>query len=494
MAVFKVDPEVINGYVIEQFKKMAAVPRPTNYMEKISAYLSGWAKEHGFEHWQDKVGNVIFDVPATKGCEGAPLTILQAHMDMVCVAEEGKAFDKFNDPISVIQKDGFLTAEGTSMGGDDAIGIAMAMYAAVSDDVTHGPLRVICTVNEEGGDPSGAGNLEHRFVTEAGYLINIDSEDYATCTVAACGFAAYPFSFKCTREATVSGQRAYKIELSGLLGGHSGVDIAKNRASAIKAVNYILAQMTHKKIPFYLNSFNGGVSMAAIPPNASAVVVVDEANEGALKEIFEFTKKYFAKQFDRTEAGYIFTCNEVPLPEKALTAADSAKAVSLIAAVRVGVNTISQRYAGITESSINIGQIVFNEGDESFNLFVAMRTSSEWPVMLANVEFASIAAAMGVSCEFREQFSIGWVEKEGAKLPGMYAEAFEEYTGDKCVITAVHGGLECAAFSQWSEDIEIISVGPTVVSPHSTGERIPIETIGKTAGAIANLLGKIALM
>ncbi|MCR4722180.1 MAG: beta-Ala-His dipeptidase [Eubacteriales bacterium] len=493
MERFSVSPDEMNEWIIGEFKKIAKVPRPTNYMEKISEYLYQWATEHGFKAVKDDVENVIFDAPASEGYENAPLTVLQAHMDMVCVAAEGKAFDKFNDPIDVvITDDGYLTADGTSLGGDDAIGVAIAMYCAVSDKVKRGPLRVIATVNEEGGSPSGAGNLAHHFVTEARYLINIDSEDYGTVTVSSCGFAGYAFSRKPVWEEMGSGKTAVTITLSGLKGGHSGTDINKNRANAIKAVNYIMARLTYKGVPFRLVSFNGGTGMSAIAPNASATIVIDQSDLDSLEEVFAFTKRYFAKQFDRTEAGYSFAFEKAPLPGKAVCLDDSRRITDLIAALRVGANTVSQRYRGITESSMNIGMISFNEGDEVFNLMLAMRTSAEWPVMLANAEFDAIARGLGFDINYSDEFHIGWVEKEGAVLPKMYAESFEEYTGDACEITAVHGGLECSAFSQWSDDIEIISVGPTIIGPHSTSEKLPIDTIGKTCGAIATLLGRIA--
>lgn len=188
------------------------------------------------------MGNVRWDVEATPGYEDAPLVVLQAHMDMVVVSDDGR--DMTQSPIAVVvdKENNVITSDGhTSLGSDDGMGFVSIMYLVTTDEYAHGPLRVIITINEEGGKPSGVGSMDHSWVTDAQYLINIDSEDYATCTVAACGFISYQFNMPLTSEAVDEGKIAYTVDLSGTKSGHSGVDIDKNRANSIKAVNYCLA-------------------------------------------------------------------------------------------------------------------------------------------------------------------------------------------------------------------------------------------------------------
>ena len=338
----ELDNDQMFSYILDEFTAIAQIPRGSGNTDAISDYLKAWGEEHGFATMQDEVGNIRWDVPATPGYENAPLTVLQAHMDMVVVSDDGR--DMTQSPIVVVNKpeEGIVSSDGhTSLGSDDGIGIATAMFLAVSEDYVHGPLRVLVTINEEGGSPSGVGNMDHAWVEDAKYMVNIDSEDYATCTVAACGFASYSFNVPLESEAADAAKVAYSIDLSGLKGGHSGVDIDKNRANAIKAVDYCLAYAKYLGIDVQLASFTGGTGMTAIPVLANAVITFSPEYEDEFKALMDETIGYFGQQFDRTEAGYTFTYGPTDMPETVLTADCSAKVIDLIASVEDGVNTIS---------------------------------------------------------------------------------------------------------------------------------------------------------
>lgn len=496
-AVNNLDKDEMYEYILAEFYEIAKVPRGSSHTEKISDYLLQWGLDHGFETEQDKVGNIRWDVPATPGFEDMPLTCLQAHMDMVTVSDDGR--DMLTSSIVVVEdkEAGIISSDGhTSLGSDDGIGIATAMCLSVSKDFDHGPMRVIVTINEEGGSPSGTGNMDPAWVADAKYMVNIDAEDYATCTVAACGFASYRFTFALESEAVPAGKVAYTIDLHDLKGGHSGVDIEKNRANAIKAVDYCMAWAKMKGIEVQIASFTGGTGSTAIPSLSKAVVVIPAEKAEEFTALLDKTIYYFAGQYDRTEAGYSFTYAAADLPEQVLTVDCSAKIIDFVAALEDGVNTISQRYEGITESSYNLGTINVAAGKESVSISLPMRLSATWPGMLANVQFQALANAFGASFTLRssepESISLGWVEKETDTIAQMYKRAFEEFTGDECVITAVHGGLECADFASMNPNLEIIAVGPTIESPHSVHEYIDIYSIPTTAGAIANLMVYIA--
>ena len=494
------DEDTMFDNMVAEFEEIAKIPRGSGNTDGISDYLYAWGENHGFESMQDEVGNVRWDVPATAGYEDAPLTILQAHMDMVVVSDDDR--DMTQSPVTVVvDKDANkITSDGhTSLGADDGMGMVSAMYLVTTDEYAHGPLRVIITINEEGGSPSGVGNMDPAWVTDAAYLINIDSEDYATCTVAACGFMAYLYTLPLTSEAPADGKVAYTIDLSGTKGGHSGVDIDKNRANSIKAVNYCMAWAKYNGIDVQIASFTGGTGMTAIPALSSATIVFSKEYEDAFKAEMDRTIELFAQQYDRTEAGYSFTYAQAELPESVLTQECSATVIDFVAAVEEGVNTISQRYAGITETSFNLGTLGVTAGEESTSLTVSMRCSSRWPVMLANMQFVALGNAFGVEATSwsedpfnPDNIYVGWEEREGDTVALLYKQAFDLYTGDECVITAVHGGLECADFASWSEELQIISVGPTVENPHSVSEYVEIDTVTKTCGAIATMVQYIA--
>ena len=484
------DNEAILQAILAEFEPITKVPRPSSHTEAISAYLTQWGNDHGFETVCDEVGNVIMEIPATAGYEAAPTTILQAHSDMVCVSEE----PDWDGVVTTRIIDNNLYATNTSMGGDDGIGIATAMFMATSPDVVHGPLRIIITINEEGGSPSGVGNLDPACVDGVDFMINIDSEDYATCTVAACGFTAYSFVDTLTwQDVNAAGKVAFEIDLSGLKGGHSGVDIDKNRANAIKTLAYCMAWANYNGIETELCSFTGGTGMTAIPSKANVKFLVKEEDVAALVELLEATKADFAVQFDRTEAGYSFEWGQLDeVPAKALSVEGSEKVIDMVCSVKDGLNTMNMRYPGITETSFNLGTISVTPESDTFSMMIPMRTMSKWHSLQANMQMAAIAKAFGLEMQVNPEPSLGWQEREGDVIAQFYAKAFKEYTGDDCLITGVHGGLECADFADWSSTLQIISVGPDVESPHSTNEHVPLDTVAPTAGAIATLLGYIA--
>ncbi|MCQ2439203.1 MAG: M20/M25/M40 family metallo-hydrolase [Oscillospiraceae bacterium] len=482
--------ETILKTVLDEFGEIAKVPRPSGHTEAISAYLTEWGKEHGFETVCDEVGNVIMEIPATEGYEKAAVTILQVHSDMVCVSDDPD-WDGVVTP-RIVGND--LYATDTSLGGDDGIGIATAMFLVTSPDVVHGPLRLIVTINEEGGSPSGVGNLDPKCVDGVDYMINIDSEDYATCTVAACGFTAYAFNDTLNWvEPETKGKVAYEINLSGLKGGHSGVDIDKNRANAIKTLSYCLAWASYNGIETELCSFEGGTGMTAIPTKANVKFLVKADDVQALEELLKSTKADFAVQYDRTEPGYSFSWGKLKeLPEKALSVEESEKVIGLVCAVRDGLNTMNMRYPGITETSFNLGTVSVTPESDSFSLLLPMRIMSKWHALQANMQMVAIAKAYGMEMQVNADPSLGWQEREGDVIAEFYAKAFKEYTGEECLITGVHGGLECADFAEWSPTLQIISVGPDVENPHSTVEHVPLDTVAPTAGAVATLLRYIA--
>ena len=259
--------------VTENFLLLANTPRPSGHMEKVSAALLEWAGEHGIAAVQDESLNIIFDIPATSGREDAPLCVLQAHMDMVCVSVPDKAYDPQNDPIQVIRDDeaGTLRADGTSLGADDGAGVAMIM-AIAQGNMEHGPLRAIITVNEE-TDMKGAANIDKKYVADAAYLINVDSEKSDEVAVSSAANVDMSVTGQVTSSAP-KGDAAVRVSLSGLAGGHSGMDIDKGRCNANRALAQVLRSLSEKGVSFELAEFTGGRAPNAIPAKAEAVLVL----------------------------------------------------------------------------------------------------------------------------------------------------------------------------------------------------------------------------
>lgn len=260
------DEEIIEG-ILKEFAGLAAHPRKSGHEKAVSDYLASRLRELGAQVHQDKVNNIIADVPASNGCETVPRTILQGHMDMVCVAKPGVAYDPLKDPIRMIREGNILRADGTSLGADDGIAAATFLFL-LQQDFAHGPLRLIFTVDEE-VHMTGSMNLDPRWLQDARYVINCDSEAADQIVVASAGSVHVDFTRKLTREDNPY-DGALEIAANGFVGGHSGETINKGKSNAIKALAMALERMEQAGIPYRLGDFSGGAAANAIPSQARA--------------------------------------------------------------------------------------------------------------------------------------------------------------------------------------------------------------------------------
>ena len=276
--IFLTEGNDMDQRILENFLSLTRIPRKSHHEEAVSRFLYQWALDKGLRACRDEVGNVIIDKPASAGCENAPCTILQAHMDMVCVAEPGRAYDPLTDPITVINDGETLTADGTSLGGDDGAGVAIAMTILEDTQAVHGPVRAIFTVDEEDG-MAGANALDVRHL-DVGYLINMDWEEYGSLCCSSAGSDMYLFR-RAVERTDAAGLSAFSLSLRGFEGGHSGAQIHLGRANAIRAAARILLAAADAGCGIRLAAFKGGSAHTAIPSSAEAVVCVDPAQEDA---------------------------------------------------------------------------------------------------------------------------------------------------------------------------------------------------------------------
>ena len=273
-----------------QFLERAKVPRPAHHEERVSEYLFQWAKRHGLAVEKDALNEIIIDKPASPGCENVPRVIFQAHMDMVCVCEEGVSYDPLNDPIKVINDGITLTAEGTSLGADDGIGVAMCLYLLQDDTLRHGPIRAIFTTNEEDGMDSMA--IDPRYL-DGDYLINLDWETLGSLCNSCAGGDYFNFSHKAEWEKPVAGCKTLTITFSNLLGGHSGVGINKGHANALVTIATLLSMLQQGGVSFRVASFGGGQAKNAIPAFGSASVAIAANDEEKARSQVECLKNTY---------------------------------------------------------------------------------------------------------------------------------------------------------------------------------------------------------
>ncbi|MBQ7704122.1 MAG: beta-Ala-His dipeptidase [Selenomonadaceae bacterium] len=461
--------------VLDEFKKLAAIPRPSKHEEKVSNFLRDYLKSYGFEVVQDAVKNIIAEIPASVGKENVPRTILQAHMDMVCVAEENYKFNPLEDSIKLIRTEDFLTAEGTSLGADDGMGIAEILYIAKNHEkFLHGPIRIIFTVDEEQG-MTGAINLDKKYLADAKFFINCDSEIFEEIVAGSAGNIHVDFSRRINYTAPKF-SNAFKVKFSGLHGGHSGIEISKDYANCIKLAAKFLSQGN-----FQLAKFSGGSAPNVIPSDSEFVVVTDFSTDEVATRA-DSLKSRVKKIYDEDLKIEIVP---VDLPEKVFSDSDFEKFVALILNVHSGVYSLN---GTLVKTSANIG-IVRTADAVEINILARSNVSE----LLEN--FTDTFAQVAKLANFEVKFGTpapAWNFNSDSKLLKIMAEIFESQNKFAPKIATSHGGLECSFFAVKNPALDIVSIGTTNEFIHSTKERLHLKTVAPHVNLIISTLEKIA--
>ena len=480
--------EILEG-VLDEFKKLAEIPRPSKHEEKVSAYLYQHLVKLGFDVTQDKFKNIIAEVPACKGKENAPLTILQAHMDMVCVAEDGYDFDPLTSSIKLLRDEKFLTAEGTSLGADDGIGIAEIIYIAKSffngkfANIPHGPLRLIFTTDEEQG-MSGAINIHKEHVEDANFMINCDSENFGEIVVGSAGNIRVDFTRQIDFIDSENFSTAIKIEIGGLRGGHSGIEIDDNRANAIKILAEVLRELNLRG-KVQLSSIEGGTALNVIPSSAYAVIVTD-FNLDDLKifvdEIAAQVKKIFIDEINLT-----IDVKEVDMPEKVFSGEDFTNLIDLITLIHCGIYSTSNSTPKFIQASNNLGII---RTDDKILLQIMPRFNINELCNEFKINYEILAKLTEFEINF-DGHSPAWNYNPNSKLAKIASKIFESQNKSPAQVKTIHAGLECSRFIEKNPELDIISIGTTNEFIHSTKERLHLDTVTPHVNLIVEIIKKI---
>ncbi|MBQ7199267.1 MAG: beta-Ala-His dipeptidase [Selenomonadaceae bacterium] len=482
--------EILEG-VLDEFKKLSEIPRPSKHEEKVSSYLHQTLTTFGFDVTQDQFKNIIAEVPASEGKENAPLTILQAHMDMVCVAEDGYNFDALTDSIKLVRDEKFLTAEGTSLGADDGIGIAEILFITKNffegkfENIPHGPLRLIFTSDEEQG-MSGALNIHKEHFDDAKFLINCDSENFDDIVVGSAGNFRVDF----TREiefVDAENLLSFKIKVGGLRGGHSGIEIADNRANAIKVLAKVLREMKLRGMVRLANIF-GGTAMNVIPSTADATILTNLNFDDVKKicdEVAAQVKKIFIGEVNLT-----IDVETVDAPEKVFSGDDFKSLIDLLTLTHSGVYEMSGTSPQFVIASSNLGMI---RTDDKITVQVMPRFNiNELANELENVN-KTLAKLTDFDVKF-ESYSPAWNFKPDGKLSKIAAEVFQRQNNFPAQVKIIHAGLECSHFIEKNPALDIISIGTTNEFIHSTQERLHLDTVTPQVNLIVETLKEISIL
>ncbi len=482
--------------VFHYFEELCAIPHGSGNTEAISGFLCSFAKEHGLKYIQDEIGNVVIYKNATPGYEDHPGIIIQGHMDMVAVSDSG--LDMTSHKLKLRVDEDELSAEDTSLGGDDGIAVAYTLTILEADDLAHPAIEAVFTVDEETGmygaqalDPS---ILKHK------RLINIDSEEEGHILAGCAGGARVNISYKMSR-ADASDIRLFRICVKGCTGGHSGSEIHKGGANA----NILLGRILYEIVlldKFYLVDIHGGEVDNAIPKNSEVVFGIkidpDDPNCVINEEIrsgFDRIKKGITAEYERTDPGIEITFEKLPSDGTeyngySVFTYDSMRAVALILrTLPNGVVSMSADVPGLVETSLNLGVLCIDENDNVCMRF-AVRSSVE-PAKTDLIDRLKKIALLSGAEVSTEGVYPGWKYRIDSPLRDVFEKVYEDMYGVKPVTEAIHAGLECGFFAEKIPDIDCVSIGPDMYDVHTTSEHLSISSAARTWDYLCRVLAAL---
>ncbi len=470
--------------VFQIFKELNQIPRPSHHEERVADYLCQFAERLGLSYKRDKENCVVISKPATPGHEGAEPVVLLNHMDMVCVGMS----DPLNDPIQAYVEDGWMKARGTSLGADNGIGLSMALAVLESNDIVHGPMEVITTTNEEDG-MSGASQLSSDFL-RGRKVINLDSEDYDTITTGAAGACLQFHRIPAGRTPAPGGKRRwYTIRFEGGLGGHSGVDINKGRCSAVIPAWAVLAAI-YNEYDFDVASINIGEANASIASSAEIVLTIP-SGEGSefVKQQEEMMNQWLREEYGDADPNIRCVISKCERQETVISRKAFEALMRCLEQIPQGVVKMSDTMPGTVETSNNVGRVV----TEQDYIFVSTHTRSfiDSEMEALSNDIASVFAENSGHSE-TIMSAPAWQEDQQSPFLQLTSNTFQDVLGWRPRMVAMHFVLEAGFFVRHYPGIQMASIGPRIVEPHSTSERVELSTIDDIWRVLIELLKRLA--
>jgi dipeptidase D len=466
--------------VFQIFKELNQIPRPSHHEERVADYLCQFAERLNLPYKRDKENCVVISKPATQGYEGAEPVVLLNHMDMVCVGMS----DPLNTPIEAYIENGWMKARGTSLGADNGIGLSMALAVLESNEIMHGPLEVITTTNEEDG-MSGASQLSRDFL-KGRKVINLDSEDYDTITTGAAG-ACLQFHRIPVERKSVNGAGCYTININGGLGGHSGVDINKGRCSAVK-VAWAILDAIRTKHEIEVASINIGEANASIASSGEIFIHTPSDDQDFLMVQVNRINEQLRQQYGDTDPNIRCSISECP-PQNTVINPEAINALmTCLEQVPQGVIKMSEAMKDTVETSNNIGRVQTEEDC----IFISTHTRSfiDADMMALSHKIADVFAENGAKSEM-VMSAPAWQEDQQSAFLQLTSDTFQDVLGWRPRMVAMHFVLEAGFFVEHYPSIQIASIGPRIVEPHSTSERVELATIEDIWQVLIELLKRL---
>ena len=460
--------------VWSHFATLCAIPRASLHEAALIEHLVGWAQARGITAMVDAAGNLILNKPASPGCEAQPGVILQGHLDMVCQANAGTQHDFERDPINTVVRDGWVVAEDTTLGADNGVGVALALAALEEPNLVHPPLEVLLTVNEECGMDGARGLAPGTLHGKT--LINLDTEEWGHFYLGCAGGVDVEVRHDCALEDVPPDYALLRFELSGLRGGHSGIDIHLGRGNAIKLLAEALRDLSaHTDVR--LMGLKGGTARNAIPREARAVCALPIVFASNIDEWVRHRHQAWRARFAETDANVSFACSHHDTPP--VSAVANAERDYLLAFLDTAVNgvaSISEDFAGVTDTSSNLGVVELEHG--AFKATFKVRSLQDARADTLADKLVSYAAAHGLQA-CKDGAYPGWTPDPSSSLLGLCQQVYREQFGRPASLQVIHAGLECGLLAASHPRLDMISFGPDIRGAHAPGESVGIESVAR---------------
>ncbi|QYJ96755.1 aminoacyl-histidine dipeptidase [Shewanella alkalitolerans] len=453
------------------FEQICAIPHPSKHEQALSQYIQNWAKDKQLSVVEDKVGNLIIKKPATPGMENRKIVALQAHIDMVPQKNADKVHDFEKDPIEAYVDGEWVKAKGTTLGSDNGIGMASALAILGSDDIPHGPLEVLLTIDEEAG-MTGAFGLEAGYL-DAEILINTDSEQEGEIYMGCAGGVDAQITVPMVWQAAEPSLSTYTLTLSGLKGGHSGVNIHLGRGNANKLLARFLFNHADE-LALELTNFSGGSLRNAIPREASVSFMLPSENLPRLETLIQEYTDLVRQELAIADPDMLLTLSEIPAATQVMSEATQQTLIDLLNACPNGVMRMSDEIQGVTETSLNVGVITTEA--ESVSILCLIRSLIDSGREEVEGYLTALSNLAGAELEFSGAYP-GWKPDSSSPVMAIVKDTYESIYNKEPVIMVIHAGLECGLFKKPYPEMDMVSIGPTIRFPHSPDEMVLIETV-----------------
>ncbi|PXY93093.1 aminoacyl-histidine dipeptidase [Gilliamella apis] len=461
-------------FVWQIFNDICKIPHPSHHEQMITKYIVDFATTYHIDCQLDKAGNVLLRKAATKGMEDCPSIALQAHMDMVPQKNEGTQHDFLVDPIQAYVDGDWVKAKGTTLGADNGVGLASALAVLIDPSVEHGPLEVLVTTSEETG-MHGAFGLQPNWL-QSHYLINTDSEDEGEIFTGCAGGVDFTTSFAITYAVMPEIHDCYiQLSLKGLKGGHSGCDIHLGRGNAIKLLARFLAEYG-QDLSYRLADIRGGSLRNAIPREAFAELTLNKQDLPKLEQIVNQYNSVLQNEFGQVEPNIELTLKEVNNDhiKRVIAVEQQSKIINLLNVAPNGVVSMSTQIHGVVETSLNLGIVNISDNQLNVNFLIRSQVDSAKDAVVATL--ISLSQLVNANYEISGGYS-GWEPNLNSSLLQLAKDKYQEIFSKQAKIMVIHAGLECGLFKQSYPDMDMISIGPTIVSPHSPDEKVNIQSV-----------------